>query len=225
LKVYVGWTTSKFHLISEKLDKPFGTDLISQCTLINTTSDGSITSSFVRKDCYCLSAAELNQTIVRSDPEASKSSANGLLLGCMVDLSTGLLSFCVNGKDVEQKFQVEPGTKLYPAVFIEPTTKEMCQFELGRIRNCLPISAALFPSLGKHVVAKCPPRLKLQFLNPIRWSRVVNAHMKAHTLKMNNVLGWSLLVEANENLEAVNIPEEDRWISVLELNENAVLLE
>ena len=82
-KVYVGWTTSKFHLISEKLDKPFGTDLISQCTLINTTSDGSITSSLVRKDCYCLSAAELNQTIVNSDPEASKGSgsANGILLG------------------------------------------------------------------------------------------------------------------------------------------------
>lgn len=41
-KVYVGWTSSKFHLISEKLDKPFGTDLISQCTLINTTSDGNL---------------------------------------------------------------------------------------------------------------------------------------------------------------------------------------
>ena len=143
----------------------------------------------------------------------------------MVDLSTGVLSFCVNGKDVGQKFQVEPGTKLYPAVFIEPTTKEMLQFELGRIRNCLPLSAALFPSLGKHVVAKCPPRLKLQFLNPIRWSRVLNSHMKAHTLKMNNVLGWSLLVEANENLQAINIPEEDRWISVLELNENTIVLE
>lgn len=148
-----------------------------------------------------------------------------MLLGCMVDLSTGVLSFCVNGKEVPQKFQVEPGTKLYPAVFVEPTTKEMLQFELGRIKNCLPISAALFPSLGKHVVAKCPPRLKLQFLKPIRWSRVLNTQMKAHTLKMNNVLGWSLLSEADEYLQAINIPEEDRWISVLELNENANVLE
>jgi hypothetical protein len=71
---------------------------------------------------------------------------------------------------------------------------------LGRVRNCLPLSAALFPSLGKHVVPKCPSRLKLQFLNPIRWSRVLNIHLKAHTLKMNNVLGWSLLCEENSNL-------------------------
>ena len=194
-KVYIGWTTSKFHLISEKLDKSFSTDLISQCTLINTTSDGSITSSLIRKDCYCLSAAELNQS--SQDPEAGKNMANGLLLGCIVDASTGVLSFCVNGKDVPQRFQVEPGTKLYPAVFIEPTTKEMLQFELGRVRNCLPLSAGLLPSLCKHVVPKCPARLKVQFLNPIRWARVLNTHMKAHTLKMNNVLGWSLLCEEN----------------------------
>ena len=198
-KVFVGWTSSRFHLVSEKLEKPFGIDLISQCTLINTTSDGSIVSSLVRKDAYVLSAADLNQSIISNDPEggAAKSMANGLLLGCIVDLSTGVLSFCVNGKEVPQKFQVEPGTKLYPAVFIEPTTKEMLQFELGRVRNCLPLSAALFPSLGKHVAPKCPPRLKLQFLNPIRWSRVLNTNLKAHTLKMNNILGWSLLCEEN----------------------------
>lgn len=224
-KVYVGWTSSKFHLVSEKMEKSFGTDVISQCTLINTTSDGSITSSLVRKDCYCLSAAELNQSILNADPEASKNTANGLLLGCIVDLSTGVLSFSVNGREVPQKFQVEPGTKLYPAVFIEPTTKEMLQFELGRTRDCLPHSAALFPSLGKHVTPKCPSRLRLQYLKAIRWSRVLNSHFKAHTLKMNNILGWSLLCEENMNIQAINIPEEDRWISVLELNENLVVLE
>ncbi len=31
-------------------------------------------------------------------------------------------------------FQVEPSTKLYPAVFVEPTVKEVLQFELGRIK-------------------------------------------------------------------------------------------
>jgi hypothetical protein len=31
-------------------------------------------------------------------------------------------------------FQVEPSTKLYPAVFLEPTVKEVLQFELGRIK-------------------------------------------------------------------------------------------
>ena len=33
--------------------------------------------------------------------------------------------------------QVEPSTKLYPAVFVEPTVKEVLQFELGRIKVTL----------------------------------------------------------------------------------------
>ena len=194
-KVYVGWTTSRFHLLTNKLDDPFDNSLISQCTLINTSADGSILSSMIRKDCYIVSASELNQNFLETDVVASKKITNSLLLGCIVDLSTGLLSFTVNGKEASQKFQVEPGTKLYPAIFVEPTTKEILQIELGRVKNSLPLSAAMFPSLGKHVVSKCPPRLKLQYLNAIRWSRVPNQNLKVHTLKMNNVLGWSLLCE------------------------------
>lgn len=195
-KVFVGWTTSRFHLLTEKLDRPFSRDLISKCTLINTSSDGSIVSSLTRQECFVLSAAELNQNFAdASDLSSSKRITDSLLLGCIVDLATGVLTFTVNGKESSHKFQVEPGTKLYPAVFVEPTTKEILQFELGRVRNCLPLSAALFPSLGKHVAPKCPPRLKLQFLNSIGWSRVPNVNLKVHTLKMNNILGWSLLCE------------------------------
>lgn len=160
-KVFVGWTTSRFHLVSERALNKFGLDSVSQCTIINTTSDGSIVSSLTRKDCYVISAAELSLNTVETD---AKKTSDGLLIGCVVDLSTGTISFSVNGKEIPQKFQVEPGTKLYPAIFAEPTTKEMIQIELGRIRNCLPLSAALFPSLGKHVVSKCPSRLKLQYL-------------------------------------------------------------
>ena len=58
----------------------------------------------------------------------------GLLIGCFVDTSTGLLSFTVNGKEVANKFQVEPNAMLYPAVFFEPTNKEVLQFELGRAK-------------------------------------------------------------------------------------------
>ena len=194
-KVYIGWTTSRFHLLTNKLDDPFDNSVISQCTLINTSADGSILSSMIRKDCYLVSAAELNQNFSETDVVASKKITNSLLLGCIVDLSTGLLTFTVNGKEASQKFQVEPGTKLYPAIFVEPTTKEILQIELGRVKNTLPLSAAMFPSLGKHVISKCPPRLKLQYLNAIRWSRVPNHNLKVHTLKMNNVLGWSLLCE------------------------------
>lgn len=246
-KIFVGWSTSKFHLLTDKVDESFSHNLVSQCTLINTSSDGSIISSLTRKECYVLSAAELNQNFQDSEMGSSKRITSSVLLGCIVDLSTGILSFTVNGKETPNKFQVEPGTKLYPAVFIEPTTKEILQIELGRVRGCLPLSAALFPSLGKHVAPKFPPRLKLQCLKPIRWSRVPNSNLKVHTLKMNNILGWSLLCEEcgkqlqitltsnlkkylNNSLllvhlQAMHIPEEDRWISILELNENDNLLE
>ncbi len=66
--------------------------------------------------------------------DSSKRMAPGLLIGCHVDASTGLLRFTINGKDVANKFQVEPGAMLFPAVFCEPTNKEMFQFELGRMQ-------------------------------------------------------------------------------------------
>ena len=195
--IYVGWTTSRFHSSSSKINKQFNLKATSQCALINTNSDGSIVSNLTRKDCYMLSAAELNQFHIDSDVSSSKRISHGLLIGCLVDLSTGILSFLVNGKEAPQKFFVEPGTKLYPACFVEPTTKEVLQFELGRVKNCLPLSAALFPSLGKHVIPRCPLRLQVQSMIPKRWSRVPNNLLKVHTLKMNNVLGWSLLCEEN----------------------------
>ncbi len=195
--IFVGWTTSRFHSSTSKINKQFNSKTMSQCALINTNSDGSIVSNLIRKDCYMVSAAELNQFSIDSDVSSSKRISHGLLIGCLVDLSTGILSFLVNGKESPQKFQIEPGTKLYPAVFVEPTTKEVLQFELGRIKNCLPLSAALFPSLGKHVIPRCPLRLQLQSLVAKKWSRVPNNMLKVHTLKMNNILGWSLLCEEN----------------------------
>lgn len=225
-KVYVGWTTSRFHMSSDKLERNFNLKDTSKCTLINTSSDGSIVSSLTRSECYVFSAMDLSQNLGDSEFSSSKIVTNSVLIGCMADLATGILSFTFNGKEcVGPKVQVEPGTRLYPAVFVEPTTKEVLQFELGRVRNCLPLSAALFPSLGKHITPRCPPRLRLQFLQAIRWSRVPNTHLKVHCLKMNNILGWSLLCEEIVHAQAVFIPEEDRWINVLELNENHVLQE
>ena len=70
--------------------------------------------------------------------EQGKRMTPGLLIGCHVDTSTGRLHFTVNGKEVANKFQVEPGAMLFPAVFFEPTNKEVLQIELGRtkVREC-----------------------------------------------------------------------------------------
>ena len=59
-----------------------------------------------------------------------------LLIGCLVDRSTGLLHFTVNGKEVANKSQMDPGVMLFPAVFFEPTNKVVLQIELGCTKVC-----------------------------------------------------------------------------------------
>ncbi|TNN62827.1 Ryanodine receptor 2 [Liparis tanakae] len=73
---------------------------------------------------------------------------------------------------------VEPSTKLFPAVFAKATSPNVFQFELGRIKNVMPLSAGLFKSERKNPVPQCPPRLHVQFLTPVLWSRVPNHFLK-----------------------------------------------
>ena len=47
---------------------------------------------------------------------------------------------------------MEPGVKLFPAVFVEATSKDVLQIELGRTPTSLPLSAAVLQSSEKHVV-------------------------------------------------------------------------
>lgn len=88
--------------------------------------------SIEMRSCYMVNAQELLTAI--SGEGASSSKMSGLLVGCLVDISTGELSFLANGKETDHCFFVEPNTNLYPAVFVAPTSKETVQFELGRIK-------------------------------------------------------------------------------------------
>lgn len=91
--------------------------------------------SVSRKNCYMVSAGDLQQRYAGLSQESSgKRASPGFVVGCFIDTSTGLLSFTVNGKEVANKYQVEPGTRLFPAVICEPTSKEMLQFELGHTK-------------------------------------------------------------------------------------------
>jgi ryanodine receptor 2 len=95
----------------------------------------SFSLSLCRKNCYMVSAGDLLQRYGSSLQEVtSKRATPGLVIGCCIDISTGMLSFSVNGKEVANKFQVEQNAKLFPAVICEPTVKEMFQFELGFTR-------------------------------------------------------------------------------------------
>ncbi|MEQ2219345.1 Ryanodine receptor 1, partial [Xenoophorus captivus] len=119
---------------------------------------------------------------------------------------------------------VEPNTKLFPAVFIQPTNQNMAQLELGKLKNIMPISAAMFRSERKNPVPQCPPRLDVQMLTPVIWSRMPNNFLKPEVGKMTERLGW--MVECVEPLimMALHIPEENRCIDILELSERLDLM-
>lgn len=155
---------------------------------------------------------------------SSRNSNQGMFVGCHVDISTGVISFTADGKPTNHTFKMEPGTKLFPAVFFEATSKEVLQFELGRTPTTLPLSAALLHITDKHLIPQCPPRLKVQCLQPYQWARVPNTSLKPHALKLSDIRGWSMLCEDAVSMLAVHIPEEDRCMDCLELIEHEKLL-
>ena len=104
-----------------------------ECTIDHNIPFFFLYFSVSRKNCYIVSAGDLQNRYGHHE-EQGKRMTPGLLIGCHVDTSTGLLHFTVNGKEVANKFQVEPGAMLFPAVFFEPTNKEVLQFEMGRTK-------------------------------------------------------------------------------------------
>lgn len=52
----------------------------------------------------------------------------------------------------KQLFQMEPDIKLFPAIFVEASSKEILQIELGRTSTTLPLSAAVLQNSERHVI-------------------------------------------------------------------------
>ena len=175
-----------------------------------------------RQSCYLVRADELYAEVT-NDPGA-KAPAQGLFIGCFVDSATGIISFTCEGKETRQRFRMEPGTKLFPAIFVKATSKDALQFELGRTSTTLPLSSAVLLNSGKHATPQFPPRLKVQCLKPNQWSRVPNVELKIHALKLSEIRGWSLLCEDAISMIAIHIPEEDRCLDIYELVEHERLL-
>lgn len=81
----------------------------------------------------------------------------------------------------------------------------------------MPLSSAVFKSEHKNPVPQCPPRLDVQTINAVLWSRMPNTFLKVETARVNERHGW--VVQCMEPLQmlAVHIPEENRcgaWFNV-----------
>jgi len=215
--VYVGWVTTQYHLHTDD----FSQDCVRSVTVQNLDNYGGIASSVDRQSCYLMRVDEMYAE-VSNDP-SGKPPSTGLFVGCFVDVATGVVSFTCEGKEIKQRFKMEPGTKLFPTVFLKASSKDALQFELGRTQTTLPLSAAVLVNSGKHIVPQFPQRLKVQCMKPKTWARVPNKNLVNHALKLSDIRGWSLLSEDPVSMIAIHIPEEDRCIDVLELIENEKL--
>uniref|UniRef100_A0A5F8HC19 Ryanodine receptor 3 n=1 Tax=Monodelphis domestica TaxID=13616 RepID=A0A5F8HC19_MONDO len=212
---WIGWVTPDYHLYSEKFD------LNKNCTVTVTLGDerGRVHESVKRSNCYMIWGGD----IIANSQRSSRSNVD-LEIGCLIDLATGMISFSANGKELDTCYQVEPNTKVFPAVFLQPTSTSLVQFELGKLKNAMPLSAAIFKSEEKNLVPQCPPRLDVQTIQPVLWSRMPNSFLKIEMERVSERHGW--MVQCLEPLQmmALHIPEENRCVDILELCEQEDLM-
>ncbi|XP_072162212.1 ryanodine receptor isoform X2 [Bemisia tabaci] len=216
--VYIGWVTTQYHLHSST----FNQSHVRQSNITVLDDYGRIVDSINRQSCYMLRADELYNEV--TNDASGKGASQGMTIGCFIDTATGIMSFTCEGKETSHKFKMEPEAKLFPAIFVEATSKEVLQIELGRTSTTLPLSSAILQNSERHVTPQFPPRLKVQCLRPHQWARVPNISLQVHALKLSDVRGWSMLCEDPVSMLALHIPEEDRCIDILELIEMEKLL-
>ncbi|XP_071656899.1 ryanodine receptor 1 isoform X4 [Patagioenas fasciata] len=213
--VWVGWVTPDFH----QHDPAFELARVRTVTVTMGDDRGNVHDSIKRSNCYMVWGGEFAST-----GQQARVSHTDLVIGCLVDLATGLMTFTANGKEINTFFQVEPNTKLFPAVFALPTSQNVIQFELGKLKNIMPISAAMFSSERKNPEPQCPPRLAIQALTPVTWSRMPNEFLAVETTRLGERQGWGVECTQPLVMMALHIPEENRCLDILELSERQDLL-
>ncbi|XP_078131521.1 ryanodine receptor 3 [Sander vitreus] len=208
--VWVGWVTPDYHYYSKNFS------LAKTRTVTVTLGDerGRVHESVQRSNCYMVCGADA------VGPSSSSCSNSDLEIGCLIDLATGLVSFTANGKELSATYQVEPNTKLFPAVFVLPTSANLFQFEFVKIKDAMPLSSAIFKSEHRNPVPQCPPRLDVQTIVSVLWSRMPNTFLNVETARVSERHGW--VVQCLEPLQmiAVHIPEENRCLDIMELSEH-----
>ncbi|KAL3078921.1 hypothetical protein niasHS_014703 [Heterodera schachtii] len=215
--VWVGWVTPQFHAYDKLFDANAS---VRKCRYAELDQHGITAESTEYRNCYMLNAVELLNAVA----DVSNTKVSGLQIGCLIDISMGELSFHAQGQDTGMKFKLEPGAMLYPAVFFVPTSTEIFQFELGRVRFTFPLSAAVFKSSARSIIPYCPPRLTIEKLCPIHWARIPNESLRASALKLSETRGWSVLCDDSVRTLMVYIPERNESVDMLELIEKADLL-
>ncbi|KAK7907584.1 hypothetical protein WMY93_016196 [Mugilogobius chulae] len=203
--VWVGWVSPDYHYYS----KNFALSKTRTVTVTLGDERGRVHESVQRSNCYMVCGSDA----------VGLSSNSDLEIGCFIDLASGLVSFTANGKELPTTYQVEPNTKLFPAVFVRPTSPNLFQFEFVKIKDAMPLSSAMFKSERRNPVPQCPPRLNVQTIVSVLWSRMPNTFLNVETARVSERHGWVIQCLEPLQMMAVHIPEENRCLDVLELSE------
>ncbi|KAJ3606334.1 hypothetical protein NHX12_025855, partial [Muraenolepis orangiensis] len=211
--IWVGWVTPDYHYHN----KNFSLSKMRTVTVTLGDERGRVHESIQRGNCYMVWGADAAGAV------PSGRAPCDLEIGCVIDLATGFVSFTANGKELPTVYQVEPNTKLFPAVFVRPTSANLFQFEFDKIKDAMPLSSAMFKSELRNPLPQCPLRLDVQSIVAVLWSRMPNIFLTVETARVSERHGW--VVQCLEPLQmmAVHIPEENRCMDILELSENEEL--
>ncbi|KAA0708571.1 Ryanodine receptor 3 [Triplophysa tibetana] len=207
--VWVGWVTPDYHYYS----KNFNLSKVRTVTVTLGDERGRVHESVRRSNCYMVCAGDV------ATGSTGRTNTD-LEIGCFIDLASGLVLFFANGRELPTAYQVEPNAKLFPAVFVQPTSPNLFQFDFPKIPEAMPLSSAIFKSLKRDPEPQCPPRLNVQTIVSVLWSRMPNTFLTVETARVSERHGW--VVQCLEPLQmmAVHIPEENRCIDIMELSEN-----
>uniref|UniRef100_A0A3Q3H386 Ryanodine receptor 1a (skeletal) n=1 Tax=Kryptolebias marmoratus TaxID=37003 RepID=A0A3Q3H386_KRYMA len=186
--VWVGWVTPDYH----QYDLHYDLSKVRNVTVTVGDDKGNIHDSIKRSNCYMVWGGEFGGS------QQTRVSQEDFVIGCLVDLDTGLMTFTANGKEIN--------TRLCSAFQSEFFTQYLFSFE------------------RKNTVPQCPPRLDVQMLTPVIWSRMPNNFLAPETGRISERLGWMVQCMEPLTMMALHIPEENRCIDILELSERMDLL-
>ncbi|TSO67486.1 Ryanodine receptor 3 [Bagarius yarrelli] len=141
--------------------------------------------SVKRSNCYIVWGGDA----ISSSHSSSRNNVD-LEIGCLIDLTTGLVAFTVNGRELPTSYQ-----------------------------NAMPLSSAIFKSEHKNPIPQCPPRLDIQTIKSVLWSRMPNTFLKVDTARVSERQGWQVQCPEPLQMLAVHIPEENRCVDIMELSE------
>ena len=222
--VWIGWVTPEYHSMNPSVfdDRHH----IKTVTMTFGTERGEIKETICRSNAFLINAG-MALSSQKSDKDMNAgSTSGGTIISCIVDVSSGLLKFRAGDKELDIVYQVEAMTQLYPACFFKPSTYNCIQYELGRTKKEMPISAGMLKADRKNVEPSCAPRLKVQKMQAVNWARMPQDCLTPIISRNRKTRdGWKVQIEKPMQFCAVFLPEENRSVDILELTEHPSLLE